>query len=247
MSRPRWRFREKQRNEVHQEPANTEFFAQQDVAQRLVREAGQNTIDATRDDGIARLIFALSEAPASAWSPYFGDLWPHLEADPELRERLPSAEANIPCLLVEDFGTTGLTGPLEPIDKSAAEKDEAGHRLFWFFKNVGRTSKTGEQLGSFGIGKTVFPYSSQINSFFGYSVRKPCGDSPAIILLGQSQLKEHRLGEGAKDFDPFGFYAWQEGDEANTSSARFPNCRSWKTFSPILGSREETTKRACRL
>jgi hypothetical protein len=215
MPSPRWRFREKQRNEVHQEPANTEFFAQQDVAQRLVREAGQNTIDAIRDDSVARLIFTLTESPQRVWNRYFGGLWPHLEAHPELRQRLPNPDAPIPCLLVEDFGTTGLTGPLEPVDKAAAEQNEASHRLFWFFKNVGRTSKTGKQLGSFGIGKTVFPYSSQINTFFGYSVREANAGNPEIVLLGQSQLKEHRLGTKTTDYDPFGFYAWQEGDEAS--------------------------------
>ena len=51
MPAPMWRFREKQRAEVHQDPANTEFFTQQDVAERLVQEAAQNTIDATREGG----------------------------------------------------------------------------------------------------------------------------------------------------------------------------------------------------
>ncbi len=110
-------------------------------------------------------------------------LWPHLEAQPELRESLPGRGGPVPCLLVEDFGTSGLTGPLEPSDRKAAEQDEKKHRLFWFFKNVGRTSKTDEQLGSFGIGKTVFPYSSRINSFFGFSVRNETENKPRTVNL----------------------------------------------------------------
>jgi hypothetical protein len=59
---------------------------------------------------------------------------------------------------------------------------------------LGRTSKIGEDLGSFR--KTVFFYSSQINNPVGYSAQKNLGGSPAIILLGQSHMKEHRLGAG---------------------------------------------------
>src|SRR5262249_30746799 len=135
----------------------------------------------------------------------------------------------------EDFGTTGLTGPLEPTDKAAAEQNEASHRLFWFFKNVGRTSKTGKQLGSFGIGKTVFPYSSQINTFFGYSVRKPDAGSSAVVLLGQSQLKEHRLGTKTTEYDPFGFYAWQEGAEASYEQREITEAALLEAFRTDFG------------
>src|SRR5262245_783425 len=108
MSSPIWRFKERQRNDTHQDPANTEFFAQQDVAERLVREAGQNTMDAAKDGAIARLAFTLTKAPVTAWRTYLATLWPHLEAQEELRAVLPNRDEMIPCLLVEDFGTTGL-------------------------------------------------------------------------------------------------------------------------------------------
>jgi hypothetical protein len=214
MPSPFWQFREKDPREMHFDPANTEFFAQQDVADRLVREAGQNTLDAARGGETARLVFSLTTTPATGWKTYFATLWPHLEAQRDLRERLPNRDGAIDCLLVEDFGTTGLTGPLEPTDRQAAERFEANHRLFWFFKNVGRTSKTGEQLGSFGIGKTVFPYSSRINTFFGFTVRSPATGEPSIVALGQAQLREHRINDtSTKDLDPFGFFAWQDAKE----------------------------------
>lgn len=213
MNQPEWKFRQKLRAEMHHEPANTEFFAAQDVADRLVREAGQNTLDARADavDGPVRLVFSFIEADARTWDTYFSSLWPHLEAHEELRERLPTQGDRVPCLLVEDFGTTGLTGPLEPENFDEAEEDEPNHRLFWFFKNIGRTSKRGDRLGSFGIGKTVFPYSSQINSYFGLTTRAATPTAPDTVLLGQSQLKEHRLPEHG-NLEPFGFYAWHEGE-----------------------------------
>jgi hypothetical protein len=235
MPSPRWRFKEKQRNDYHQEPANTEFFSQQDVADRLVRESGQNTIDATLEGQHARLVFSLTEAPAAAWRGFFATLWPHLEAQPELREKLPDPAAPIPCLVVEDFGTTGLTGPLEPEDPEAAKLDEKNHRFFWFFKNVGRTSKTGRQLGSFGIGKTVFPYSSRINTFFGFSVRRPRPGEPPMVLLGQSQLKEHALTGHKRPFDPFGFFAWQDGDEATYEQREICELAILEHFRALFG------------
>lgn len=209
---PTWEFREKGPREVDSNPANTEFFAQQDVADRLVRESGQNTIDAARDGEPARLVYSLTTAPAECWSRYFSSLWPHLEVHPELREVLPDREAPIQCLLVEDFGTTGLTGPLAPENRQAAEQFEKDHRLYWFFKNVGRTSKTGEQLGSFGIGKTVFPYSSRINAFFGLTIRNTIAGEAAMVALGQAQLRQHRLQGSDRENDPFGFFAWQDSE-----------------------------------
>lgn len=195
-----WRFREKQRIEMHRDSANTEFFAPQDVADRLVREAVQNTLDAADQKAPVEISFRFWTAPRDAWGPYFKTLWPHLEVQEDLRERLPRLNDPIPCLLVEDFGTTGLTGQLLPDD---AQKDEASQRLFWFFMNDGRTSKSGEKLGSFGIGKNVFPSSSRINTFFGLTIR---GEAPHTVLLGSSYLKEHCLNPGV-DLDPCGFYA----------------------------------------
>lgn len=213
MSPPTWRFKERQRNDTHQDPANTEFFARQDVADRLVRESGQNSMDAVKEGATARLSFTLASAPAFAWQEYMATLWPHLEAHEELREGLPNRDENVPCLLVEDFGTTGLTGPLEP-SSDEVSPDEKSHRLFWFFKNVGRTSKTGEQLGSFGIGKTVFPYSSRVSSFLGLTVRQASSDESPIVLVGFSQLKEHKL-PGGRVLTPYGYYCWQEGAGAD--------------------------------
>ena len=214
MQNPTWRFRQLYPADDHIESADTEFFSQQDVAGRLVREAGQNTIDAVREGAVARLTFRLTKLPADAWALYFNSLWPHLEAQSELRESLPSRDDQIPCLVVEDYGTTGLTGPLVPAATAAAVADEKAHRLFWFFKNVGRTLKTGDKLGSFGIGKTVFPYSSRISTFFGYSVRKQTEGQPPIVLLGRSHLREHRVA-GSGDLHPYGVFGWHDGAGAN--------------------------------
>ena len=199
---------------MHQESAHTEFFANQDVADKLIRESGQNTLDAALESASARLSLSFTEAPVGAFESYFRDLWPHLEAHSDLRAGLPSPSQPIPCLVVEDFQTTGLTGSLEAPDRQDAETNEPAHRLFWFFKNVGRTSKSGDRLGSFGIGKTVFPYSSRINTFFGLSTRGDRGAYPASVLLGQSHLREHRLHDSG-DLDPIGFFALHEGDGSN--------------------------------
>ncbi|MEZ5366590.1 MAG: hypothetical protein R2748_30690 [Bryobacterales bacterium] len=209
-----WKFREKQPAEMHQESAHTEFFANQYVADRLVREVGQNTLDASERGSPARLRFRFFEASPDVFPEYFQPLWPHLQAEKDLRGCLPSPAMSVPVLVVEDFGTTGLTGPLE-VHSSVAEKDEPGHRLFWFFKNVGRTSKSGDRLGSFGIGKTVFPFSSRINTFFGFTTRRQPDGTITSALLGQAHLREHQIEPGGADLDPIGFYARHEGAGAH--------------------------------
>jgi hypothetical protein len=41
-------------------------------------------------------------------------------------------------------------------------------------------------------------------------VREAVDHQPPIVMLGQSQLREHRV-DGSGDLDPFGFFAWHEG------------------------------------
>ncbi|MCB9385953.1 MAG: hypothetical protein H6509_15190 [Bryobacterales bacterium] len=199
-----WKFREKHQSEMHQELAHTEFFANQNVADRLVREVGQNTLDASSEGATARLSFRFVDVSPEVFPEYFGPLWPHLQAEKDLRGKLPATSGAVPVLVVEDFGTTGLTGPLEA---PSGESDEPASRLFWFFKNVGRTSKSDGQRGSFGIGKTVFPFSSRINTFFGFTTRRERDGTLSSVLLGQAHLREHRLTPSGPNLDPIGFYA----------------------------------------
>jgi hypothetical protein len=62
-------------------------------------------------------------------------------------------------------------------------------------------------VGRWGLGKTVFPASSRISSFFGLTVRS--GESHPH-LMGQFVGKVHRL--DSQKYEPYGFYGHFEGE-----------------------------------
>src|SRR5206468_8431532 len=95
-------------------------------------------------------------------------------------------------LVVEDFGTHGLRGNPET-------KEPSDFYFFWHV--VGRSGKSDAKAGRWGLGKTVFPNSSQIPSFFGYTVRS---DDHRHLLLGQTCLRTHML--GGVTYLPYAFY-----------------------------------------
>ena len=76
-----------------------------------------------------------------------------------------------PCrfLVCEDFGTGGLEGDTllfsdpSPNSKSVPDFD-------WFWRNIGRSGKTGDDLGRWGLGKTVYRAASGVGSMFGLTI-----------------------------------------------------------------------------
>src|SRR5207237_6022907 len=101
----------KQRDPIQGEFFNTESIST--TADAVVRESGQNTLDAAEYEParVRMRIYVSGEGgavPAAEAEPYFDGLWDHVEAvDAEV-----AALADNPCpfLVVEDFGTTGLLG-----------------------------------------------------------------------------------------------------------------------------------------
>lgn len=107
---PSWHFRAMDRGEINVDPVHDEFFKAQDLADALVREAIQNSLDARRGHFTVRVRFrfatdshALSPAVAAA---YLRGLAPHLEATGIAGD----VAGAMPFLLIEDSGTRGLTG-----------------------------------------------------------------------------------------------------------------------------------------
>ena len=73
----------------------------------------------------------------------------------------------------EDFGTRGLTGDVNEWRLERAEKNA----FFSFFRAEGRSAKSGDNLGRWGIGKQVFPTASRLHAIFGLTVRQESPDS----------------------------------------------------------------------
>src|SRR5260370_15565265 len=134
---PLWTFRERARAEINVDPVHDEFFKAQDLADALVRESVQNSLDARRGRSTVRVRFRLrvgddALAPEVA-VPYFRDLHAHIAAvareDASLT--LPREDDPVPLLIIEDSGTRGLTGDpaADPdLDATAGEKND-----FYYF------------------------------------------------------------------------------------------------------------------
>ena len=193
-----WQFYEQGPKDTIHNPIAGEFFSTEavgNVAGALVREAIQNTLDArrTRSDGRrepARCRIYLSEIfgalPPNRARRWFGSLWPHVIAPANGLRNQPADGDPCPFLVVEDFGTTGLTG--DPGDHQVREK--VPNNFLNFFRAEGQSDKGGQDRGSWGVGKTVFSRASRISSFIGLTVRY--GDMKEL-LLGKSTLKYHSV------------------------------------------------------
>ena len=201
----RWTFNE-QTSSVNRDPFEAQFFAEaEDDAHRtdaLVRETVQNAKDARQSGGPATVRFAIHElAERPAWvGPYLEGLLPHLRAE---RVGLdPGPDGPLRWLVYEDFGTHGLRGEVDRVEDPPADGSAGRQDFFWFWRNVGRSGKTGEDLGRWGLGKSVLPAASLINAMVGLTVRSDDPGRP--LLLGQCLVPGHRV--GGKDYEPQGFF-----------------------------------------
>lgn len=189
-----------ERGEVAVDPTQEEFFAEKEARpDGVVREGVQNTLDAAVPGQKARVRYTFSKTPlpTDTVERYLSGLRPHLEP---CVPALPSPGEPMHYLLVEDFGTRGLCGdPAQYTDEpgAAATKND----FYYFWRNVGRSSKSETQRGRWGLGKQVFPAASRIRTFWGLTVRRDDGQS---LLMGQSVLAVHML--NGERHSPYAYY-----------------------------------------
>lgn len=195
--------------EVHVDPVHDEFFKAQDLADALVRESIQNSLDAriprSRSPVRVRFRFAAGAHALHAETvrEYFDGLEEHLDAAAKtIHTVLPRHGESMPYLLIEDFGTRGLTGDPDVDPELDSEGEEKKNDFFYFWRNVGRSSKGEVDRGRWGLGKAVFTVASRIRTVFGITRRFDDGRS---LLLGQSVLKTHVLDNHR--IYPYGFFA----------------------------------------
>jgi hypothetical protein len=203
-----WCFRKKASAEKIRNPIQGEFFATEAIdgpAQALVRESVQNSLDARHGKGPVHVRFTLATddvaLTGSAAANLFSGAWQHYHAYGNGLLDPPRTGSSSPYLLIEDFGTKGLTGDPEQSDPDP--NPEVKNPFFLFFRAEGLSAKSGTELGRWGIGKFVFPRSSRASTHFGFTVRH---DDRRRLLLGAVTLKAHRIhGEDAM-FSPDGLY-----------------------------------------
>lgn len=160
----------------------------------MVREVLQNSLDARPlgSNEPVRVRFAFSELDAQLSSvcaaQYLNGLVEHLDA---VGNELVNTKTVLPAmryLVIEDFGTHGLTG--DPELAQSPQANAESESFFWFWRNIGLSGKGGSSRGRWGLGKSVFPASSQIDAFFGLTIR---ADDHQCLLMGQAITKIHRI------------------------------------------------------
>ena len=230
--------------EMNQDPVQGEFFSREaDLPGRLVREAIQNSLDARLGAEPVRVRFVFSgeggALPVDRAARYLDGLEEHVAAVANAEApALGGSETDVPnetnaadgahmCfgkpmtyLVVEDFGTTGLTG-----DTRANSESEQGNDFWGFFRSVGISPKGEDDAGSWGLGKWVFPDASEINAYLGLTRR---AGEDACLLMGMALLKTHSCNK--TKYRPNGYFA--QHDDAGESSW-FPvplDSRTGKSF-----------------
>ncbi len=197
-----WSFRKMQRGEINADPVQEEFFTPKEgKVDGLVREGDQNTLDAQVPGQQVRVCYTFSNQPLKPdiATKYLSGLNPHLAScGIPLGEPLTAMD----YLVIEDFGTRGLQGdPEQDGDDPPGTAAEQKNHFYYFWRNIGRSSKGDTDRGRWGLGKTVFPAASRIRTFFGLTIRKSDGKD---LLMGQSVLKVHNTDN--KRYSPYGYF-----------------------------------------
>lgn len=208
---PVWRFKEARKGDDYDDPTEDEFFRDGSLTRALVRESIQNALDAELEPGVPVCVrFRLGASNRTALPAWlFDGLSDHLGASSGADE---PAEKLCPWLLVEDFNTVGLTGDPYLDDPKWSDNPEEKNHYFYFWRNTGRTNKTSDERGSWGIGKAVYQSASRTRSFYGLTVRH---DDGAVLLRGKSVLENHHI-EGQRYFPRGHFGQFKEDpEEAN--------------------------------
>jgi hypothetical protein len=205
-----WYFRKKGRGEKIRDPIQGEFFATEAIAspaEALVRESIQNSLDAGDGNAVrVRMYLGRGEAALYAKSAetLFNGAWQHYSAESNGLRDAPKPSDHCPYLVVEDFGTSGLTGDPRQSDPLPGVVNP----FFLFFRAEGLSGKGEKERGRWGVGKYVFPRSSLISSHFGLTVRK---DDGRELLMGAATLKSHVV--DGQTYCPDGLFGALESDD----------------------------------
>lgn len=200
------------------DPSHLGYFndeALRDAASALIREDIQNRLDAKSKKSGSEPVLVRYYVPETPLAPEKASRWlngllPHLNS-PQTREKTNGfsfqSSDPLPYCVIECFRTKGLSG--NPHQKEDPTDDDGDQDFFWFMRNVGRSKKKKGDRGRWGLGKVVYPASSKMRTFFGYSVNEKNNQN---TLMGRSVLCIHS--ESGKEYDSEG-YGGQYLDKAD--------------------------------
>ncbi len=200
----KWHFSPQLNDQVETEVTQRDQFNNDDVAisETIVREAVQNSLDAAQSDhGRVRVEFRWLDKNSGLKPEFFRSLFDgQIEHARASGMDLDSIDFDNPsALVIEDFGTHGLTG-------SVNKKDQNNFSDFW--RRHGKSHKTGKSRGRWGLGKLVYSQTSQIGCFFGATHR--AGEN-CIYLMGQTVLTLREI--DGRQYPPHAFFADIENED----------------------------------
>lgn len=194
----KWHFSPQLPDQVETEVTQRDQFNNDDVdiSETLVREALQNSLDAAVDDPSEvevhfRWVKHCDGLDAGFFSSLFDGHLPHARAAEISFDDLDFDQPD--ALVVEDFGTCGLTG-------SISQKDVGHFSDFW--RRHGKSHKMGKSRGRWGLGKLVYSTTSRIGVFFGITCRE---GEEKLHLMGQTVLNLRKV--DGKEYPPHAFFA----------------------------------------
>jgi hypothetical protein len=199
-----WNFPRQPASMVEQDITQRDQFSNDDVAlsETIIRESVQNSLDAAAVDGEpVRVSYRWLTSEDGLDSEFMNEMiseqLPHAEVAgidiSEINFSTPSA------LIIEDFGTKGLTG-------NTAEIDDGNFSDFW--RRHGKSHKTGTSRGRWGLGKLVYSTTSELGVFFGATCRD--GD-PGTYIMGQTVLNLRTY--NGQRYPPHAFFSDMSSDD----------------------------------
>ena len=197
-----WNFRKLGEGEPERSPHEAEFFNVGDLdwSAAVVRESIQNSLDAKLPSSKTVLVrFSLKSEPLSKFTEYYSELIPHVKNcgfnfNPETKKEFK-------YLVIEDFGTIGLDGPITRTELK--NQGKSNYYNFWWREGI--SLKEGRDAGRWGLGKTVFFISSELRSFWGYTIRN---NDNRELLLGKALLKSHQF--ESSQYDYYAYFSVEE-------------------------------------
>lgn len=198
-----WFFTRRNPASKARDPLQTELLTNDnfDIAESLVRESIQNSLDARFNSGapVQIRIHLGRHSQNAELSSHFRGFEEHLRASTRAGHVNPDAlSGDCHYVVIEDFNTTGLTGDIS----AAYSTPDIPNNWYHFVRAEGISGKSQGNLGRWGVGKYVFPKSSDINAFFALTRRS---GEPDTKLIGQAVLENHEL--AGVSYEPDGWFA----------------------------------------
>lgn len=199
----RWYFSPQLLGQVETEVTQRDQFSNDELelSETIVRESIQNSLDAAIGSLPVRVTFRWVSKSDGLDSVFIKDIFEgQLVHAEEAGLDIGSIDFDNPtALVIEDFGTKGLTGSID-------SKDDDNFSDFW--RRHGKSHKTGSSRGRWGLGKLVYSTASQLGVFYGATLRV---NDPQIHIMGQTVLNLRTV--SGIQYPPHGFFADIDGED----------------------------------